>query len=192
MKIVLVGAQGTGKTTLLDSLRKHYELPVIPELARPIVAEIGKPLKEIRRDPKEILDFQFRVLGQQIEYEKMHAKGFIGDRSVIDNFALFIRWCNPNPREFAEYRKLVTDHLTNYPYDIIMFLRPGDFPLFDDGFRTADEKYQHQVDGIILAVLRLLELDYHEVTGFVNERVGQVREAIDAFGKGQLSFLSQP
>ena len=84
MKIVLIGSHSTGKTTLLNELKKHLNIPIIQELARAELARIGKPLNQIA--PARRLEVQERILKRHLEVEKKF-ESFIADRSVIDILA---------------------------------------------------------------------------------------------------------
>ncbi len=41
MKIVIIGAHSSGKTTLANALAERLGLPVLPEVARRVLREMG-------------------------------------------------------------------------------------------------------------------------------------------------------
>ncbi|HDR91140.1 MAG TPA: hypothetical protein ENN75_02705, partial [candidate division Zixibacteria bacterium] len=59
MKIALIGASSTGKSTLSKLLAKELRLPLIREQARVVLAEMGKSLPELRAVPDDIVRFQY-------------------------------------------------------------------------------------------------------------------------------------
>ncbi|RKZ30286.1 hypothetical protein DRQ36_06070 [bacterium] len=180
MKIALIGSSSTGKSTLARLLAKELALPLIREQARVVLAEMGKTLKELRANPDDILKFQHAVLEHQIASEIECAEsGFVSDRSVFDNLTLYLRHCPVTSPGVEHYRETVLAHYREYPYDILVFLRPGEFPMEADGVRTPEPLYQAQVDGMILAILNLFCVPYFEVAGTPTQRVAAVKEIIE-------------
>jgi nicotinamide riboside kinase len=187
MKIALVGASSTGKSTLASLLSRKYSMPLIREQARVVLAEMGMTLSEIRVDPELIIRFQNTVLEYQIASELECAdSGFISDRSVFDNLTLYLRHCPLTPERIDYYRGTILDHYSEYPYDYLIFLRPGEFPVKDDGVRTPDPFYQAQVDGMILTILRLFSVPYVEVHGSVPQRLREIEEILAERGESLL------
>ncbi|HHS50738.1 MAG TPA: hypothetical protein ENN07_06435 [candidate division Zixibacteria bacterium] len=179
MKIALIGASSTGKSSLAERLSRELSLPLIREQARVVLAELGKTLAELRADDMAIVSFQNRVLDYQIASELECADtGFISDRSVFDNLTLFLRHCPLTPHGVETYTNRVLAHFRKFPYDYLIYLRPGEFPVANDGVRTADPFYQAQVDGMILAILRLFSVPFHEVHGDIDQRVREVRRLV--------------
>lgn len=188
MKIALIGASSTGKSTLARLLANELSLPLIREQARVVLADIGKTLPEIRAVPEEILRFQYAVLQAQIDSEfECFNSGFVSDRSIFDNLVLFLRHCEVPKEHVESYRQQVLKHYKANPYDILIFLRPGEFPVEDDGVRTPDPLYQSQVDGMILAILKLYTVDFKEVSGDPIARVRGVKAHIERLNPGWLS-----
>lgn len=187
MKIALLGSSSTGKTTLSSALSKELALPLIREQARVVLAVLGKTLKELRSKPEEILNFQKMVLEYQIASELECAEsGFVSDRSVFDNLTLYLRHCPLIPNEVDNYRSIVFKHYESHPYDFLIFLRPGEFPMEEDGVRTPDPIYQSQIDGMMLAILRLFSIPYFEVHGTLPERVAEIKRLIEEYRPGWL------
>ncbi|MCK5833759.1 ATP-binding protein [bacterium] len=188
MKIALIGASSTGKSTLATKLARELKLPLIREQARVVLAELGRTLQEIRARNEDILQFQNRVLEYQIASELECAdSGFVSDRSVFDNLTLYLRHCPITPEGIEFYRKNVISHYKSFPYDYLIFLRPGEFPVSDDGVRTPDPFYQAQVDGMILAILKLFSVPYYEVHGDINQRIREVKALISTNVNTQFS-----
>jgi predicted ATPase len=125
MKIyVLSGGPGTGKTTLLNELKKFY--PVLEEAARFVGDNhpdfIGKSIKEIGMEKfqLEIFNFQKKQLSHLDKKEKI----IFTDRSVIDTIAYYKIHNLPIPKEVAEFANsfrytgiFILDFLKNYKQD---------------------------------------------------------------------------
>ncbi len=179
MKIALIGASSTGKSTLARFLSKELALPLIREQARVVLAEFQKTLSEIRAVREDILRFQYAVLEAQTTSENECAdSGFVSDRSVFDNLVLFLRHCEFSKLDIDSYVETVMTHYNNFPYDLLIFLRPGEFPIEDDGVRTPDPLYQSQVDGMILTILKFHSIPYCTVRGDPGRRVREVKTII--------------
>ena len=161
-KIVLVGAAGVGKTTLINELSKlnlfaGYDL--IPEIARNLCEDKG--YANIYEIP-DIDQFRFEVLEKQIELEN-NSQRFIADRSTIDSWVYFDFWSkhfidddgkiiekdmgSNRAKEFLEKAK---EH--SKIYDLIIFM-PKVFSTPDDGFRWVNEEYQKAIEEQIKATL---------------------------------------
>lgn len=58
LKILVTGPESTGKSTLVESLAEHFELPYISEYAREYIEQLSKPYEE--KDLLEIAKGQLR------------------------------------------------------------------------------------------------------------------------------------
>ena len=65
--IVITGAESTGKSTLAESLGKHFGAPVIPEFARTYVEQLNRPYNHI--DVEIIARKQIEQVNAAIELE---------------------------------------------------------------------------------------------------------------------------
>lgn len=81
MKIYLAGAHSSGKTTLARYISTKYNLPLITEVARSILAEEEMNLKELRVNLDLVDSYQEKIFQRQIQKEK-ELKNFVSDRSV--------------------------------------------------------------------------------------------------------------
>lgn len=146
--IIVIGAGGVGKTTLVEALAPLLNLPVIPELGRQICAEMGHSY--IGEVPDQE-GFKRKVLERQIETE-LELGSFISDRSTIDCWVLWQRWNLGNAMTYdtETYYKLARQQSRHYT-DVIYI--PPMFPAEDDGFRWTDPDYQIQVDRLVRMTL---------------------------------------
>lgn len=149
-RIVLIGAAGVGKTTLvnvlLESELQGYEL--LPEMAKFLCEE--RAYASIYDIPN-VDQFRFDVLNRQMELESKSAK-FIADRSVIDSWVYFDYWSSSNVDEAKAKEFLEQAQKHAKIYDQIIFV-PKTFPTPEDGFRWANEEYQYEIEAKIKETL---------------------------------------
>lgn len=131
---VITGAPCSGKTTLLDELRR-MGYTVVPEAAREIIDEDlaqGKSLESIRRD---VLAFQRRIIArkQQIKKTLSPSDTIFFDRGLPDSRAFLAHHGIPEPEDVAK-------ELDGSLYKKVFILEP--LPYASDYARTeeADEQ----------------------------------------------------
>jgi predicted ATPase len=147
-RLIITGASGVGKTTMVEELAPLLSLPVIPEIARKLCHDMGHDR------PTQIVDqkaFKEKVLDLQIEAEE-EVGAFISDRSTIDCWALWQRWelCSAMTYDTEAYYKKARAQAGKYTH--VIYVEPS-FPPEEDGFRWTDADYQQQIDRIIRMTL---------------------------------------
>ena len=178
IRITVSGAQGTGKTTLINALKKVY--PFFDIQKEPVRSVIKK---------KENVNFADKEK-QLIILEKQR-------NFLQDNIAVLTDRC---PLDSLSYTKMLRDEgLSNIDDELfeyiwqqsagilesdlidIMILLPIEFPLIDDGFRVMDDKQQKKVQRIMedYATEFLLGDTIIVPHGSVEERVEFCKEYID-------------
>lgn len=181
--IGVVGAQGTGKSTLSKALSERMGVPLITEQARIVAQEMGiSDLTEFRNNAplEEKVEFQKRVLDRQIEVENSLLHGFVSDRTTIDNAAYWLCWNHAlvSHEERLEYLKKAHDHALK-SYDFLIYT-PIEFEIVDDGFRETNKDYQAEVDFLVVTLLKGWGLTNRvlRASGSVEERVKHVLSII--------------
>ncbi len=142
MRIALTGSGGTGKTTLLQELNKHLNLPVIGEGIRPWLKEHNfSDFKEMGLD--DVRDMQQDVMFGKMK-EEQSLSSFISDRTTIDNACYALYWLGQR-KEYSKwydwYHKKAVDHFKN-TYDVVFILPHGVIELENDGVRSSNKWYQ--------------------------------------------------
>ncbi|MFA7245014.1 MAG: ATP-binding protein [Candidatus Magasanikbacteria bacterium] len=144
MKIAIIGAHSTGKTTLVNKLKHTLEnlgkkVIIIQELAR----HCPFPINE-----KTTVDAQKWIMKNQIskENEIDHSdKILITDRATIDNFAYLHRVADEETSR--EYEKIAFGH--SHTYDLIFKTQKLDITVENDGVRTTDDDFRNLIDNLI-------------------------------------------
>ena len=89
MRIGIVGAAGTGKTTLARELAAALGIPLIPDFVPAILREHGKESWREVRDFRLRRIIRFAVIERKIAAERA-AEAFVSDRTVIDYLAYWL------------------------------------------------------------------------------------------------------
>ena len=179
MKIAFVGSFSTGKTTLANLFAREWGYPLLPEVAREVV-QLGFPLDQTATAETETLIFL-----KQWRAEASHDR-FVADRSIYDVLA-YADWVmehKDHPRKedhlWYESRGLATMDL-RARYDHVFYL-PVEFPIVLDGLRPDSPEFQADIDRRIVDLLKTEDVVFHTLTGTVEERQAQVREAVGMAG----------
>ena len=141
-KIALVGTHGVGKTTVAYELaarlkRRWKTVELLTEIAR----ECPFPLNDLATSTA----YQWIIARQvQLEIEKSaRADITVCDRSVLDNFAYYVRRCGAGGEEYEGLKSFCYSWMKTY--DLLVRL-PITEPPVDDGFRSVDEGFQREID----------------------------------------------
>jgi len=175
MKVAFVGSFSTGKTTLATLFAREWDCPLLPEVAREVV-ELGFPLDQSATAETETLIFL-----KQWRAESSHER-FVADRSVYDVLA-YADWVMENQdgqrkenHLWYESREIATMDL-RARYDHVFYL-PVEFPIVLDGLRPDDTSFQAAIDKRITDLLKTADVAFHTLTGSIEERQEQVRQAV--------------
>lgn len=181
MRVYFIGSHATGKTTLCRYVSDRFNLPMITEVARLILAEQETNLDSLRTDMDLIADYQTRVFERQMKVEQQHNGSFVSDRA-FDNLAYAAEHTTivadllDDPR-FQEYMRWVSD-------GVVFFLRPHPSLLKSDGVRAGvswDEVVR--IDGMVKLMLEQYRVKYLPVESVsMQERVRIVEFAFYRLG----------
>lgn len=175
MKVAFVGSFSTGKTTMANLMAREWDLPLLPEAAR-LVADLGFPLDMTATAETETLIF-LKTLRAELTHE-----AFVADRSLFDVlcYADWVMAQERPPRKedhlWTESREIATLHLRSR-YDHVFYL-PIEFPIVPDGLRPDDTGFQADIDRRIQGLLSTYDVEYHTLTGTVEDRTAQANAVI--------------
>ena len=171
-RIILTGAQGTGKTTLMNELAKDGTRTF--SIAREAAIESGwNPETGSSEEYQKTL---FNTLLKAVSSKK----NYISDRGLTCvaayTFNGVLNDAISKKTADNQYIKLSKFHTENP--DILLVYLPVEFPLESDGVRNDDAKDQARMDFLIKNLLETSGIEYITVTGTVEERVKQIEDAL--------------
>jgi deoxyadenosine/deoxycytidine kinase len=176
MKIILTGAHGTGKSTLVQPLAQEYKVPVFQRTVRNFWEDNG--ISDFELLPADVRAvFQKHLLLNQLEKENsLWEKGFITDRSVLDYLAYTVVSSTMSKTNLDLYKALIRERLLQYDYIIYL---PVEFSAEPEYLRANPES-QEQVAQVFEEHLKLWlkPEQYCIARGSVENRLEQIKSFI--------------
>ena len=176
IQIVFTGAQGTGKTTLVNELNKRLNIKTL-SIARNTAINSGWTSKTPGsvEYQKELFEKLYKAISSK--------KSFVSDRalSCVAGYTFNHALANMSNSDFKkladnQYKKFCKFH--NEHQDVIIVYTPIEFELEEDGLRSTDKELQHGLDFIIKNLLDTSNANYLTVTGTVEERIEQIMQEL--------------
>lgn len=183
VKINFVGAQGTGKTTLLEAARKDEafkDFQFCTEIVRKFVKKKNLSINESgnAKSQKAFFDAYNRILNKD---------GYISDRCIIDvhaytNYLFDYKSTNDENEIQSLYKEIIREKsilksLNKDSFGIIIYF-PIEFELVDDGIRSLNSYFQEYIDQFIVDTLNKYQLPFYTIRGSVEQRLKQLKEII--------------
>lgn len=178
MKIYFAGAHSLGKTTVARHISKKYNLPLITEVARSILAEEETDLKQLRIDLDLVDSYQEKVFEKQINIENSY-ENFVSDRCIdcLAYTAQHSRILNKifNSDKYTKYVSSLKDKNS-----IIFYIKPCKETLASDGVRE-DLNWDGivSIDSMIKFIFELNNIPHIQInTPNMQERIRLVDSVI--------------
>lgn len=167
LRIAVLGAESTGKSTLAAALAAHYRTVWVPEYLREFV-------EEKQRTPQE--KEQFLIASTQLEREDDAARA-----------AGTFLFCDTTPLMTAVYSQfyfgsvdaMLESLLRVHCYDFTIVTEPST-PWIADGLQRESDAVRQAVHTLLLATLAAEAIPFLLVSGDVAERVQQVDTYLSA------------
>lgn len=178
MRICLLGAQGTGKTTLANLFKGEYK--IIDNVARKVIAAGGASNKAgTAKSQKQIFSDYMDAL---------KADEYISTRSVIDVLA-YTKYLEYHSKR-EDLAKIVLEArdemvrtslwLRENP-DVVICYIPVEFEIEDDGVRSLDKEYQAEIDCLMKHLFDSLDIRHkYIIMGSLQERKQQLAKIIES------------
>jgi HTH-type transcriptional repressor of NAD biosynthesis genes len=163
-KVVLLGSESTGKTTLTEKLAKHYNTVFVPEMAREIIEKTEECTYE-----------------DMARIAALHATA-IRKKVTEANRIIFVDTDITTTRSYSVF--LFNEELATDPwieeaniFDLRLFLEP-DCDYVQDGTRLS-EKERNRLSDHHKKRLLLVGLPFHSIRGDWEERFAQAKNIVD-------------
>lgn len=181
LRIYLVGAHSTGKTTLARWVRDRYGLPMISEVARGVLAEMEEQLDQIRSNLAVVDRYQAEVFERQIRAEAEHPGSFVSDRAFC-NLAYAAQHATVLSQLVADRR--LERYMESVRRGLVFFLRPHPELLAEDGVRAGTQWEEVvRIDGMVKFLLEMFAIPYVPVSCLaMQERVRTIERVVSLAG----------
>ena len=180
-KIVILGPESTGKSTLCEKLARHYETLWCPEFAREYLLANGtdysfNDLLDIAKGQVEAEDsYTTRMKNRLLSSAKSHAPLFID----TDMYVLKV-WCE---FVFGKCHRFILDEIVNRNYDLYLLCNV-DLPWVKDELREySDLKKRQQLYKIYKDILINQPVPWVDINGGYDTRLSTAIAAIDSLLK---------
>lgn len=175
VKAILTGAQGVGKTTVLNYFKGTFLTP-ITEVARNLNKQGVKINEDGDKSSQDIIfNTYWDKLNQDIDY--------ISDRGLTDVIAYTsylddMGKINDNHETLINQLNKLELFIKNNPNAIVVYF-PIEFEMENDGVRSTNESFRTSIDNRIKELLNYFYSNYITVHGTPEERIKQIIDAID-------------
>jgi NadR type nicotinamide-nucleotide adenylyltransferase len=167
LRVAILGAESSGKSTLAAALASHYGTVWVPEYLREFVATMG-------RVPQEDDQYGIACIQQQREdAAAAHADRFLFCDTTPLMTAIYSRWYWG--RVDAQLAQLAR----RYEYDFTIVTAP-DSPWEADGLQRDSEVVRQGVHQLLLLMLAERGIPYQLVSGSLPQRMLQADRLLKA------------
>ena len=170
-RILILGPESTGKSTLAEKLAQHYEEPWVPEVARAFLEGLNRPYTD-----EDLLLIGKRQLSLEDELAAT-AKNFLfcdTDLRVIQVWS---------QHRFGKVDPWVLEEITRRTYDLILLCAP-DLPWQQDPLREHPElEMRQQFFDVYQQLAQASGFPWVLISGEKAERLSTAIEAVDSLNK---------
>jgi guanylate kinase len=189
MKILLSGAQGTGKSTIVHQLKNRPDtagLEIIDSMSKIFLTD-SKDI-QVDYENKDYIDFQTKITIHHLD-NMINKDNYICSRSIADSYA-YMTYARRNIHDMENYdileallditevsRKIQSTH--NDVYNIYV---PIMFDLSQDNNenRLVDKEYQEKIDSLIKFYYTSNKIDFLELKSLgIEDRIQEILHYIN-------------
>lgn len=181
LRVYMVGAHSTGKTTLARWVRDTFGLPMISEVARGVLAEMEAQLDALRSNIDVVNRYQREVFERQITAELAQPGSFVSDRAFC-NLAYAAHHSQVLP-ELARDERLCR-YMEFVREGLVFFVRPHRALVAHDGVRAGVEWEEVvRIDGMVKLMLEWFGIPYIPMESLsMQERVRHIERVLSLTG----------
>lgn len=175
MKVIFTGAQGVGKTTLLDILEKCVTFPIKFNYIRNFTRNLAKAGYAINEEGTDAT--QLAIMHLHKHYAES-SENIVMDRCVLDGLAYTIylsRHGGVTPDTVKICEQVFEDCIDKY--DVIYYLKP-EFPITGDEYRSNKVQYQSEITDIFEELIQKYSVKVVSLTGTVGDRLRGIQDTL--------------
>jgi nicotinamide riboside kinase len=169
-RVVFVGAESTGKSTLSDYLARAYGTVSVPEIGRFIWEEKGGKL-----NADDYVDIAVRHRAAEDAALAQARRWLFVDTNALTTLLLGVEFRQVGDPPPAELLRCAEDCKTRYAHT---FVCADDIPYEEQDVRE-NEAWRGRIQQLVLKDLDARGIPYTIVRGSVEERAAQVRRVLD-------------
>ena len=170
-RIILTGAQGTGKTTLMNELAKD---------GTRTISHIRKTAEANGLDISEATEKGQKIYFKTLKKELSSKRSYISDRGLtcVAAYTFDKAVSGTISRKTADKQYMDVVKFMNDNPDVLLVYVPVEFGPEDDGERSIDPDFQLKIDFLIKNILDTSNVPYITVNGTIEDRVAQIEAAL--------------
>lgn len=158
MLIAISGSQGSGKTTILNELKKRSCYIADQNIARSVLTDWKLALEDVNKDRDLTVKFQEEVLKRKWNAEEddiLHNDVVFTERTYADVFVYTLITLGMH-NKYSDWLSQYYVKCMNYQqaYEKVFYLRAGHFAIQHDGTRGSNIHYSRMVDVTLLDLTR--------------------------------------
>jgi nicotinamide riboside kinase len=169
-RVVFVGAESTGKSTLSEYLARAYDTVAVPEIGRFIWEE-----KEGRLGPADYVDIAIKHRAAEDEAMAQARRWLFVDTNALTTLLLGIEFRQVGESPPADLLRCADECRERYAHT---FVCADDIPYEEQAVRE-NEAWRGRIQQLVLRDLAARGIPYTVVRGSVEERAWQVRRVLD-------------
>jgi nicotinamide riboside kinase len=170
-RVVFVGAESTGKSTLSEYLARAYGTVAVPEIGRFIWEE-----KQGRLGPDDYVEIAVRHRAAEDAAMAQARRWLFVDTNALTTLLLGIEFHQVGDPPPAELLRCADECRTRYAYT---FVCADDIPYEEQDVRE-NEAWRGRIQQLVLQDLDARRIPFTVLRGSVEERARQVRRVLDA------------
>jgi nicotinamide riboside kinase len=173
-RVVFVGAESTGKSTLSEYLARAYDTVAVPEIGRFIWEE-----KQGKLGPDDYVEIAVRHRAAEDAAMAQARRWLFVDTNALTTLLLGIEFHQVGDAPPAELLRCADACRTRYAHT---FVCADDIPYEEQDVRE-NEAWRGRIQQLVLKDLDARRIPYTVVHGSVEERARQVRRVLDSAGR---------